>query len=226
MRRFLRYTSIALLGMVLFMTGTARAANVAERLQESYAAIGGMKAAFTQLLVHKESGAKEKRSGTLHFKKPLLVRWETKKPAPELLLVGKDCIWNVFPDEELAYKYALDMAQDSRSLVRVITGQARLDQDFDIEDEGRDGKLLKVRIYPKEPAQSLVEALLWIHADTLLITRIRVYDFYGNENEITFTGHDTQTAVKDSLFTYNPPKGFEVEDRTKSGDSPAKPLLQ
>ena len=40
-------------------------------------------AEFEQKLTHKESGAVETRYGTLHFKKPLLIRWETKKPIKE-----------------------------------------------------------------------------------------------------------------------------------------------
>jgi outer membrane lipoprotein carrier protein len=205
----------------LFLVAPALAASLADSLQQRYAAISSMSLDFTQTLRHKESGAVEKRSGVLLFKKPLLVRWETKEPAPELLLVGKDSIWQVFPAEELATKYAPSMALDSRSIIRVVTGQARLDQDFIVEEEGREGGLVRLRLYPKEPTQSLVEALLWVDADASLINKVLVYDFYGNENEIAFTKLRIDVALKDSLFTYTPPKGYEVEDRTKDGD--AKP---
>jgi outer membrane lipoprotein carrier protein len=199
----------------------------AERLQKKYASISTMEADFTQLLVHKESGSREQRSGVLRFKKPLLVRWETQKPAPELLLVGADAIWNSFPEEEIAYKYALDLAQDSRSIIRVITGQARLDQDFFLEEEGVEKGLTTVRLYPKEPVQSMVEVLLWVDPKTDLIKKLRVYDFYGNENEISFAKQRIGVDMKDSLFRYAAPKNFLVEDRTKDpGAGPKKALLQ
>lgn len=204
---------------------TAQAGTLAARLQAAYAAVDTMRTEFTQELTHKESGSREKRSGVLLFKKPLLVRWETQKPSPELLVVGKKAIWNVFPDEELAYKYSLAIAEDSGGIIKVVTGQARLDQDYDLEDEGRDGDLVTVRLYPRQPSQSLVEAALWIDPATWLIKKIRVFDFYGNENEITFTRQETGASVKDERFDYAPPGDFLVEDRTSRTELD-KPLLQ
>ena len=46
----------------------------------------------------------QKRSGTIAFKRPLLVRWETSAPHAELLMVTDREIWNYLPDEELAYR--------------------------------------------------------------------------------------------------------------------------
>ena len=205
----------------------AEASPLTEALQKKYASIDSMTANFTQTLVHKESGAKQQRSGVLSFKKPLLVRWETKSPTPELLLVGKDAIWNAFPEEEIAYKYAIGLAQDSRSIVRVVTGQARLDQDFTVEEEGREGQSVKLRLYPKEPNQAMVEALLWVDPSSHLIKKIRAYDFYGNENEISFSAHNPTVKLPESNFKYSPPKDFAVEDRTKDkGAAPIKPLMQ
>ena len=217
--------------MVLVVSGAALAAPVnpvVSGLQKKYESIASMKAEFTQILIHKESGSKENRSGTLYFKKPLLVRWESKKPAPELLLVTDKEIWNAFPDEEVAYKYPLSLAQDSRSIIRVVTGQARLDQDFQVEEEGKEAGLFKLRLFPKEPVQALVEAILWVDPASSLIKKLRIYDFYGNENEITFTSQDIGAAVRDALFKYTPEKGMVVEDRTKEGGGtvPQKPLMR
>lgn len=211
----------------LFAAPAMAASPLTAKLQAKYAAIDSMQSSFTQVLTHKESGSKQKRGGTLSFKKPLLVRWETRTPAKELLLVGNNAIWNAFPDEEIAYKYALDLAQDSRSIIRVVTGQARLDQDFIVEEEGRDGKLACLRLYPKEPSQAMVEALLWVDESTYLIKKLLVYDFYGNENEIAFGEQKLGAALADSLFSYTPPKEYAVQDMTKqSGARSDNPMMQ
>lgn len=220
-------TGAAVVLAAAFLATSAVAAHaepLAVRLQNAYAAVGSMRAEFTQQLTHKESGSKEQRSGVLTFKKPLLVRWETKKPSPELLVVGKNVIWNVFPDEELAYKYSLAIAEDAGGIIKVITGQARLDQDYDLEGEGREGGLITVHLYPRQPSQSLVEAALWIDPGTYLIRKIRTYDFYGNENEIAFTRQEVGAAAGDAAFSYAPPGNFLVEDRTKETRLD-KPLL-
>jgi outer membrane lipoprotein carrier protein len=218
--------NIVCFGLLLCLPGTALGASVAAALQKKYDGIDSMRAEFTQILRHKESGSQENRTGVLLFKKPLLVRWETKAPAPELLVVTKAEIWNAFPDEEVAYKYPLSLVEDSRSIIRVVTGQARLDQDFTIEDEGKEDGLTKLRLFPKEPVQGLVEAIFWVDGDSGLIRRFRIYDFYGNENEITFTNQKTGVSLPDKDFSYTPPKAVQVEDRTKGDGVMQKPLLQ
>jgi outer membrane lipoprotein carrier protein len=212
----------------LLPCGSALAASqIADRLQQRYSAVESMRAEFIQTLLHKESGARERRSGVLTFKKPMLLRWENKKPAPELLLVGKDAIWNVFPEEEAAYKYSLDAAGGASGLVRIITGQARLNHDFDLEEESKEGELATLRLYPKKASQAVVEVLLWVDMKTFLIRKLRVYDFYGNENEMAFSRQETGAKIGDSVFTYTPPKSFAVEDHSGNpGAAPQKPLFQ
>lgn len=196
------------------------------RVQETYKGIKGLRANFTQVLTHKESGSKENRTGVLEFKKPLLVRWETKTPSPELLVVGKKEIWNVFMDEEAAYKYPLSLAEDSRSIVRVITGQAALTQDFDVEPQGYEKGLAKLRFYPHEPTQSMTEGTLWVQEGSGLIMRVLIVDFYGNTNDITLQDLDVEVVPADKIFSYTPPKNFAIEDRTKDGGAPGKGLMQ
>lgn len=212
--------------LFLFQAGTceAVAASLPGEIQKAYASINSMRVEFIQILVHKESGSKETRSGVLHYKKPLLVNWQIRQPSPELLVVGPKSIWNVFPDEELAYKYALDITGDSGGIIKIVTGQARLDQDYDLEDESVDGDLRTVRMYPKQPSQAMVEARLWVDSTTFLIKKIKVYDFYGNENEITFIRHEPGAATGAEMFNYVPPKNFLIEDRTKD-KALEKPLL-
>ncbi|MDR2076526.1 MAG: outer membrane lipoprotein carrier protein LolA [Desulfovibrio sp.] len=217
-----------LLGLCLLLPTPAmgKMPPVAAKLQTTYSDLTAMRATFSQTLRHKESGAQESRTGTLLFQKPLLMRWETGEPSPELLIVTSDEIWNVFPDEEIAYKYSLDLARDARSVIRVITGQSRLEEDFDVAEEGREDGLITLRLYPKEPVQSLVEAVFWVDPLSGLIRRLRIYDFYGNENEVLFTRQETDVRLSRDAFLYTPARGIVVEDRSNADSVMQKPLLQ
>lgn len=206
----------------VFGAVAASANPVAAQLRAKYDGMQSMQAVFTQQLLHKESGSREKRSGVLYFKKPLLLFWETKTPSPELLILNEKFVWNVFPDEEIAYKYAADVASGSQSIVRVITGQVSLDTDFYVEDAGKEGGLTKLKLYPKEPTQGLVEALLWVDQATHLISKVRIYDFYGNENEIAFSKITPQAQIANSRFNYTPPKDFVLEDKSKDKNAVPK----
>lgn len=193
-------------------------------MQRTYEAMASFSAEFRQELRHVESGSVEKRTGTLQFAKPLFIRWETRAPNPELLVVNQKEVWDFLPDEELAYRYSPEVVQDSRSILQVITGQSRLDTDFDVKREKDKDGLAVLRLYPKEPTTELVEALLFVDPATRLLRRAELFDFYGNGNIIEFTRITPGTSPAPELFTFTPPKGITVED-LQDQLTPARPLM-
>lgn len=184
------------------------------QLKTTYAALQSFRASFEQTLTHQESGKKEVRKGTLLFRKPLSIRWETSEGTQELLVVTPSEIWDYIPDEEIAYRYPPDLVQDSRSIIQVLTGQAALDKDFDVTPEGRKGSFRVLRLYPKDPAPQMVEAQIYLD-DKGYIQRADIVDFYGNHNDVRFTDFNANARVRDQDFRFTPPKGVEVEDRTR-----------
>ena len=131
---------------LLALASWAQAADLVGDLKQRYDTLQSFSAEFEQKITHKESGAVETRYGTLHFKKPLLIRWETKKPIKETLVVTGKEIWDYIPEEEVAYRYPHDLVQDSRSIIQVLTGQAALSKDFDIKEEGSENGMRKIRL--------------------------------------------------------------------------------
>ena len=209
---------IALCLMLLcgFAAPSAHAADhaaVIAKMQAVYAAMDSFSADFTQELHQRESGVTEKRRGTIVFKKPLLLRWETAAPHAELLMVTDEEIWNWLPDEELAYRYSRQMAEDSRSLIQVVTGQSPLTRDFDVEPvPNSEGGLIHVMLYPKEGSTELTEAQLWIDPETALMRRVMVMDFYGNTNTVELSNIRPDAKAPASAFQFTPPAGTDVED--------------
>ena len=191
----------------------ADVAAVASKVQAAYADMKSFRADFTQELLQRDSGMVQKRSGTLDFQRPLLVRWETVAPNAELLMVTDKEIWSYLPDEELAYRYSRQMAEDSRSLIQVVTGQSPLDRDFDVEPvPGGEEGLVHVLLYPKEASTELTEVQLWIDPKTSLMRRVMVMDFYGNTNTVELSNIRPDAEAPASLFTFTPPAGTDVED--------------
>ncbi|MDM8216343.1 outer-membrane lipoprotein carrier protein LolA [Desulfovibrio piger] len=184
------------------------------QLKTTYAALQSFRASFEQTLTHQESGKKEVRKGTLLFRKPLSIRWETSEGTQELLVVTPSEIWDYIPDEEIAYRYPPELVQDSRSIIQVLTGQAALDKDFDVTSEGRKGAFRVLHLYPKDPTPQMVEAQIYLD-DKGYIQRADIVDFYGNHNDVRFTAFSANARVKDQDFRFTPPKGVEVEDRTQ-----------
>ena len=229
MSRPLRILFCAFLILGLFVQG-ASAADISatvKNMQTAYAGMQSFRADFTQQLLQRESGVVEKRQGVILFQKPLRVRWETAEPHAELLMVTDKEIWNYLPDEELAYRYSRALAEDSRSLIQVITGQSALSRDFDVESaqSADDGNLVHLLLYPKEPTTELTEAQIWLDPSTSLIRRVMVMDFYGNSNTLELQNLKPHASVADKDFQFTPPRGTEVEDHVEAKHPTARPLM-
>lgn len=219
--KYMRSTILAaaFLLVILAVTNASHAAKapkvdpaLVEQIKAAYEKTGAIEASFIQKLTHKESGATEKRNGTLLFEKPLNIRWETAAPNAETLVINKSEIWDYIPDEDVVYRYSLEVVQDSRNIVQVLTGQAKLTKDFDVKNMGKDGGRTRLLLYPKEPTPQLVEASIWIDPASGFIRKVLATDFYGNTNEVelaTFTPRQTLPAKN---FQFKPPKGVEIED--------------
>lgn len=189
------------------------AARYADLIRTRYEALKSFDADFEQTLTHKESGSVEKRKGRLRFQKPLLIRWQTQKPQEETLVVTAKEIWDYLPDEEIAYRYPPSLVQDSRSIIRVLTGQAAMTRDFDVKVAGREGGLVRLMLYPHEPSPQMVEASIWIEPESGYIRRANIVDFYGNANDVRFTAFKPDARIGAAEFRFTPPPGVEVEDR-------------
>ena len=224
MRQRIFMLCAVLLALSVAATAQAAPSDIVSGIKARYDKLQNFTATFEQTLTHKESGSVEKRRGSLRFRKPLLIRWETEAPTPELLVVTEKEIWDYLPDEEVAYRYPPDLVQDSRSIIQVLTGQSALDRDFDLKEEGREGGLRKIRLYPKEPTAQMVEALIWVEND-YLIRRADIIDFYGNHNDVRFVEFKSNSGVPVSTFSFTPPKGVDVEDRLEKGPVPERNLF-
>ena len=155
------------------------------------------------------------RTGTLSFKRPGLVRWNTQTPERELLIVGTNIVWDYFPDEETAYKYPVSQVLSSRTMIRFISGKGNLDEDFKVEDQGVDQGLRKIKLIPREPEANMVLAYIWVNQDTKMLEKVFVVDFFGNGNELALEETMLNPELGEELFEFSPPEGVDVLDNTE-----------
>jgi len=203
---------------VLALAPAARAADVAAltaAMQSRYESLSSFTATFSQELLNAASGERQQRTGIIAFRQPGLVRWETKTPEPELLVVGETEVWNHFPAEQAAYRYTVAQVLSSKTALKFISGKANLRDDFYVTSLGREDGMDKLELVPKEAEPELVQAYLWLSTEFSLLQKVQIIDFFGNENTVTLSGIVMNPDLADSLFRFVPPKGTDVYDNTK-----------
>jgi outer membrane lipoprotein carrier protein len=201
-----------ILGLVFVLTSVccAQASDLSDQIQKRYDTLQSFRAFFLQKLTNASSREVQERLGSITFKRPRFIRWETTSPENELLIIGQDTVWEYFPEEETVYRYSVEQVLSSKTMIRFLSGEANLKDDFIIEDLGTDGEFRHLKIIPMEPEPNLVEGELWVRPGQDMLEKIKLVDFFGNINELELTGIELDVTVEDKDFTLNPPKGTEV----------------
>ncbi len=214
----MKYIKILVISALLLVQNAYAADEFLLSMQQEYKKINAFTADFTQELFHRESQHRQNKSGNFAFKKDLNIYFNVKSPSPELLIANNKEVWNYFPNEEIAYKYSSSLVQGSKNILSVITGQAALDEEFEVEkaqDVKIGGNMLACyTIYPFEPSVEMTEAKIFVNKETKLIEAVQVFDFAGNTNYIVFNNFVINPKLNNSLFTFQVPKNVDVEDQS------------
>ena len=96
-------------------------------------------------------------------------------------------------------------------MLNLLTGEARLEEDFFLEQQGTEQGLLKIKLTPKEPKPDLVLAWLWWNEKTSLVERLLLIDFFGNGNELRLEQIQLNPDISEQAFEFTPPADVSVE---------------
>lgn len=202
-----------ILGIFLYsmiFPALALASDITEMFQKRYETLHSFRAFFTQNLTNSATKKTEERLGSIVFAKPKLLRWETTSPEEELLIVGPKIVWEYLPEDGVVYRYTVEQIFQSKTMLRFLSGEANLKEDFMITDKGMDAGLHLLELTPKEPEPGLTFARVWIRPDDGLLERISIVDFFGNTNALELKAIEVDAAVDPKAFTFTPPHGVTV----------------
>ena len=202
------------MGLIFALTGVwcAHASDLTDQIQKRYDTLQSFRGFFLQKLTNASSREVQERLGTITFVRPRFIRWETTSPEQELLIIGKDTVWEYFPEEETVYRYSVEQVLSSKTMIRFLSGEANLKEDFTVKDLGMDGEYRHLKLVPKEPEPNLVEGEVWVRPGQDMLEKIKLLDFFGNVNELELSGLELDVPVDPKEFTLVPPKGTEIVD--------------
>lgn len=213
--KYLSFFIVALL--VLFGSAAHAGKHSVDEIQERLRQIDSFSTDFQQELIDSTTQEAQTRKGRIVYQRPGNIYWETQVPQKEALILNRDedVVWNVVYQEKMAYKYSRKEVLDSGNMLDFITGEVNLREEFDVaeleaEQEGR----VLLELIPREPTAEMVEAEVSVDREDMLLRRIKILDFFGNQNILNFENIHLGYQPEEDLFRYRPPEDFRVVDRT------------
>ena len=227
-----RHTLIGLvtLCLVAFALNGAVAADakptldkVIDGLHTRYDKVTDFKATFKQVLERKHLPKPLKKSGNVYFKRPGMMRWDYLVPEKVYYISDGTTLWSYEKEQKVAYKLNVKDSELYSSL-KFLFGQGDLRKEFNVslEKKPAEGGLARLKLEPKKTTSNYKRLYLHVDPTTFEIKRTELVDPVDNVSTISFG--DVDYSPRDPKgFSFTPPKGVKVDDRTAGGILPKKP---
>ncbi len=188
-------------------------------LQKKYETVTDFKANFKQVVKQKHIPRPLKKSGTVYFKKPGMMRWDYKQPDKVLYVSDGETLWSYQPADKLVYKLRVKDS-DLYSALKFLFGQGNLRAEFNLSAlDPKDGNV-GIRLDPKGPQTNYKHLELYVDPGNFEIRETVLVDPLDNVSRITFEA-PVYDPLKEAGFKFTPPSGVRVEDLQAQGAPPA-----
>jgi outer membrane lipoprotein-sorting protein len=211
-------------GMLLCSAALAAqpdAADLAAKVQKRYQKVQALTADYNRTSRFMAGGGQAARQvkakGRLFWRRPVSLRMEQAEPKAEQVVTAPQGVWWVRPKRKRADLYPLEQfTAGLKSLLDVLGGLAKVDQDFRLEPPTpaesalSDGPVLALS--PKVKRVDLKRLVVWFDAKEMLLKGFRMKSLVGDVTEYRLTNLKINPDMPDEIFTYKPPVGFKVRD--------------
>jgi outer membrane lipoprotein carrier protein len=185
---------------------------VVDRMIESLASTQTLSADFSQTTAAKSARLRS-ASGTFYISKPGLLRWEVKKPYPQIQLLNDKEFW----------LFDVDLAQASVRPIHAanLTGIAALLLNtnsltreqlltrYGFSDLGARDGLQWIGVTAKTAEPGITSLAVGVDSESLL-RRFEIHDNLGQVTRIELTRILKNVAIDPKLFQFTPPAGVSV----------------
>jgi outer membrane lipoprotein carrier protein len=210
-RRLPRVLRTLAMTSLLAMTVTGHASPV-DRMIESIASTQTLTADFSQTTAAKSARVRAS-SGTFWISKPGLLRWEVKKPYPQIQVLNETEFWSYDIDLQQASVRPVASAQLTGIAALLLStnsmSRAALNQRYEFSEDGTSNGLSWIRVVPKEPEPGISRLRVAIDRDSML-TEFEIHDALGQVTQVKISNVQKNITIDSERFRFVPPKGTSV----------------
>jgi outer membrane lipoprotein carrier protein len=180
-------------------------------IEETYAKLTDLKAAFGQTAFNKSLNQSIPAEGTVYLKKGGKMRWEYSAPSPQQIVSDGKSIWIYTPELN-----QVNVGEAPKALAgpagSFLAGLGRLREHFHVrflnptQKKNAEGHFV-LDLTPKQPEPALSRLIVAVDPRDWLVRKAEVFDQLENSVTMRFTQVTINAGLPDALFAFVPPKG-------------------
>ena len=183
---------------------------ILDRLEKHYTG-NNFKAEFIQESTVEAMAITDFASGKIFVRYPGKMRWEYEKPERQIIITDGFKLWIYRPaDNQVMTGSAPTFFSDGKG-ASFLSDITLVRKKFDISlGESKDDFFYELKLKPLGKTLDVTDIRLSVTKNTFTVIRVVTYNSYGDKNHIEFLNHEFKADLKDSLFSFEAPKGTDV----------------
>lgn len=166
-----------------------------------------LKAEFAQTVIPANGRKTQQSVGSVAISRPGKLRWEIRKPFPQLLVGDGDKVW--IHDPELRQVTVRKVGQAiGSSPAALLAGSNDLEKNFSLAEGGQADGLDWVEATPKSTDSGFDKLRLGFAGGELRAMQLN--DNFGQTTWVRFSQIERNPAIPASQFKFTPPAGTDV----------------
>jgi outer membrane lipoprotein carrier protein len=166
-----------------------------------------LSADFKQVSINEAGNPTQTSFGVFYLQRPGKFRWDYQKPFQQQIVSNSGKVWYYDTDLEQVTVKKIDESLGSTPAL-LLSGQVSLEENYIIENQGKDGDLQWIKLLPKSKDSSFKYVLIGLKKGTL--AGMELNDNFGQLTRIYFTNVVVNAPLKQTLFEFQTPKGADV----------------
>jgi outer membrane lipoprotein carrier protein len=181
--------------------------NGVESLQRFFGDVSRFTAQFDQLLIDETGATIQESKGRLWIERPNKFRWDYETPYKQQIIGDGEKLWVYDEDLKQATVRSLKGGLLDTPAV-LLAGQGRLNDQFQVRDDGVKNNLAWVELTPKNKDSGFEKVRLAF--DNGRLREIELMDGLGQMTRYTLSGAVENKPIGAARFTFTPPPDVDV----------------
>ncbi len=182
-----------------------------QALTHFFSEIQTFEARFGQVVLDESLNSVDDGRGKVWVQRPGLFRWDYDPPDAQEIVGDGDRVWVYDVElEQVTVRNQQAALGDTPAIL--LSGSGHLEDRYDVEDIGTQGRFDWVNLIPKQEDSSFTEIRIGFEDNRLRL--LELLDHLGQRTRLSFVDLKENVVIPPAAFEFSPPAGVDIIDNT------------